>query len=99
GRSGYGVAEGDGEYRLRPPDEPLLRAVADATGGAWEPTADSIKRVTGAHQVSRHALWPWLVAAALLFWFLDVLLRRVRLFEGVTARPSGPAPSSRLQQA
>jgi uncharacterized protein YegL len=91
----YVVPDENSEYRLRPPDEALLRTLAGATGGAWEPTAETITRATGSHQVSRHAMWPWLVAAALLFWFLDVLLRRVRLFEGVSVPLSGAVPLAR----
>jgi hypothetical protein len=94
------VPDEDSEYRLRPPDEGMLRAVATATGGEWQPTAAAIKQIAGASQVSRHAMWPWLVLAALLFWFLDVLVRRIRLFEGAfTAPVSSPAPSSRPQRA
>jgi len=96
----YVVSDEAAEYRLRPPDEAQLRAIAEATGGAWQPAADVVRRIADTRQVSRHALWPWLVLVGLLSWLLDVLLRRVRLFEGgVTARVSGPVPSSRPQRA
>jgi uncharacterized membrane protein len=68
------------EYRWRPADEPGLKAIADATGGAWKPTPEALKN-TGAHQAARRALWPALVILALGLWLLDVWLRRVRLFE------------------
>jgi uncharacterized membrane protein len=77
----YVVPDAESEYRLRPPDEGLLRSLASATGGAWQPTKDALRQTAGAHQVSRHALWPWLVLMALLVWMADVLLRRVRVFE------------------
>src|SRR5262249_47264773 len=96
----YVVPDPAAEYRLRPPDDAALKAIAESTGGAWQPTATVLQQVGSAHQVSRHALWPWLLLVALVSWFVDVLLRRIRLFEGaVTARVSGPVPSSRPQRA
>ena len=71
----------DAEYRLRPPDEVLLGALAAATGGAVAPNVAAIEWPAAPARASRHALWPWLVAAALAFWMVDVLLRRIRLFE------------------
>ena len=32
-------------------------------------------------RTARRPLWPWLMALALLLWFVDLLLRRVRIFE------------------
>jgi uncharacterized membrane protein len=69
------------EYRFRPADEELLEALALTTGGAYGPAADAIERREGASRVARRALWPWLVALALVCWLGDVLLRRVRVFE------------------
>jgi hypothetical protein len=73
------------EYRFRPANEALLRGVAQATGGTWKPDAAALTNSSGAHRTARRALWPGLVVAALLLWMVDVLLRRVRLFEQVTA--------------
>ena len=50
-----------------------------------QPTAESLTRTSGAQQTARRALWPWLVVAGLLLWLADILLRRVRLFEGTGA--------------
>jgi hypothetical protein len=75
------VADPDAEYRLRPPDESRLRALADATAGTYQPSVDQVQRRVGRAQPERRALWPWLVLVAALLWPLDVLLRRVRLFE------------------
>ena len=68
---------------LRPADEAQLKSIADATGGAFRATPDALR----AHRNSptaRRALWPGLVVAALLLWMIDVLFRRVRVFERVS---------------
>ena len=77
----YVIPDLDAEYRLRPPDEPLLQAIASATGGFFKPRAQDLARQTGTQQTSRRALWPALVVLALALWMVDILLRRVRLFE------------------
>jgi uncharacterized membrane protein len=69
------------EYRLRPPNEVVLRAIAQGTGGTWHPDAAAISNRAGAQQTARRALWPWLVVLALALWMLDLVLRRVRIFE------------------
>jgi Ca-activated chloride channel homolog len=70
------------EYRLRPPDEALLRSIAQATGGSWNPAPADLAAVASGHRARRVALWPALVALALGLWLLDLLFRRVRLFDG-----------------
>ena len=40
-----------------------------------------VAHAKGLNQTVRRALWPWLVVFALVAWLVDVLLRRVRLFE------------------
>ena len=42
--------------------------------------ATAIRRATES-QAARRALWPMLVLAALGLWLVDVLFRRVRVFE------------------
>jgi Ca-activated chloride channel homolog len=69
------------EYRFRSPDETLLRSIATATGGAYHPTPASLANATGDSRTARHPLWPALVVLALVLWFVDLLLRRIRLFE------------------
>lgn len=71
----------DAEYRLRPTDGAALRAIASATGGAFEPSPAALMRQPSAQQTTRRAAWPALVALALLLWMADVALRRVRVFE------------------
>ena len=69
------------ELRFRKPDETRLRAIAEATGGAWMPSAAAIREMSGAGSTARRALWPWLVIAALALWLADILLRRIRILE------------------
>jgi Ca-activated chloride channel family protein len=68
------------EYRFRPADQELLASIAAATGGAPGATADAIRR-SSESQAARRALWPTLVFVALGLWFVDILLRRVRILE------------------
>ena len=69
------------EYRFRPPDETLLKSIASATGGAWLPTPSTLANTAGDHRTERRPLWPALIIFALCLWFVDLLLRRVRVFE------------------
>jgi Ca-activated chloride channel homolog len=69
------------EYRLGPPDEALLRSIAGATGGRWNPAPADLGALARGHRASRRALWPALVGLSLVLWLADVLVRRVRLFE------------------
>jgi Ca-activated chloride channel family protein len=69
------------EYRFRPPDEVLLKSMASATGGAWRPDAAALANAAGDTRTDRRPVWPALVTIALGLWFVDLLLRRVRVFE------------------
>ncbi len=77
------------EYRFRLPNEARLEAIAQATGGTFKPTADALRKASQSSRAARRALWPGLVIAALALWMVDVLLRRVRIFESpeVPTRP------------
>jgi uncharacterized membrane protein len=75
------VPDAQAEYRFRAADLDLLRSVARLTGGGESATADALRKVASSHPAVRRALWPVLVALALVLWLADVLLRRVRLFE------------------
>jgi uncharacterized membrane protein len=70
------------EYRFRAPDEALLRRIAAGTGGAWQPTAESLRASARDARSIRRALWPGLVLLGLGLWMVDILLRRVRVFDG-----------------
>jgi Ca-activated chloride channel homolog len=69
------------EYRFRPPDEAGLRAMASATGGAWRPGPEALASGSGDRRTERRPAWHMLIALALGLWFVDLVLRRVRLFE------------------
>ncbi|MAG70403.1 MAG: VWA domain-containing protein [Vicinamibacterales bacterium] len=69
------------EYRFRPADIELLQAVAADTGGVFAPSTETIAAVDGARTVRPVALWPYLAVAALALYLLDLLLRRIRLFD------------------
>ena len=71
------VAGYPAEFRLRPVNEPLLKAVAAAAGGAYDPAPASIFAPDDAVAPDPLPLWPYLIAAALCLWLLDVALRRV----------------------
>lgn len=64
------------EYRVLPPDTRLLQALSARTGGSFEPKAEDIFADRGDGGRVATPLWPWLVAAALLLFMLDVLVRR-----------------------
>jgi Ca-activated chloride channel family protein len=69
------------EYRFRAPDEQRLRSIAMATGGAWRPGPEALTSAAGDRRIERRPAWPALIAMALALWFVDIGLRRVRIFE------------------
>jgi Ca-activated chloride channel family protein len=79
------VPDSAAEYRFRPADEALLKSIASATGGAWRPDARALAAAAGDSRTERRPIWPTLVTIALGLWFVDLLLRRVRVFEPRTS--------------
>jgi uncharacterized membrane protein len=73
------------EYRSYPPNLELLEAIAQQTGGKVGASVAEIFDPQGDRGISRKPLWPWLAAAALVLYLLDILVRRAafvrRLFE------------------
>ena len=69
------------EYRFRPTDEALLKSIAAATSASWKPDPASLAAAPTDRHSERRPLWPALTIAALILWFIDILLRRVRVFE------------------
>jgi hypothetical protein len=65
------------EYRLLPPNLPLLRALTAQTGGALAPDAHEIFRPRDDGGTRVNALWPLCVALALALFLLDVAVRRM----------------------
>ena len=64
------------EYRVLPPNTRLLQALSERTGGGFAPKAEDIFADRGDGGLVAKPLWPWLAAAALLLFLLDVLVRR-----------------------
>jgi uncharacterized membrane protein len=69
------------EYHFYPPDTEKLRGISKATGGMSEPEAREIFDPQGESTEYPLSLWPWLCAAVLVLHLMDILLRRIRLFE------------------
>jgi Ca-activated chloride channel homolog len=66
------------EYKLAPPDLDLLKRLATSTGGQFNPA--NLTALLAADPRSarhEHPLWPWLTAAALLIFLIDVALKRL----------------------
>jgi hypothetical protein len=70
------------EYRFAPADEGLLKSLAQATRGGWMPTAESLANAPRDRRTARRPIAPALIVFALALWFSDILLRRMRVFEG-----------------
>jgi Ca-activated chloride channel homolog len=64
-----------------PPDTALLKAISNETKGQFQPDPDDIFNSDGETTSLPVPLWPYLVGMALVLYEIDVLLRRVRLFE------------------
>ena len=69
------------EYATLEPDVALLERAAEATGGSTDPEPSALFD-PGDETIRAHEdLWPWLIYLALGLFLLDLLLRRVRLFD------------------
>jgi hypothetical protein len=68
------------EYKMLPPNNALLRALSEQTGGVFAPKADAIFAAHADSGLTAHALWPWFAAAGLILFVLDILVRRVPRF-------------------
>jgi Ca-activated chloride channel homolog len=83
------------EYRLQGVNTGLLSAVAAATGGrvvAGPDDAEGIRSVLhreSSASAAGETPWRWLLLAALLFFVLDILVRRLVLPEGLRGRLAG----------
>ena len=69
------------EYRFAPADDALLKGIAAATGGAWRPAPGALVNAAGDRTTDRRPMWPPLLGLALTLWFVDLLFRRIRVFE------------------
>jgi hypothetical protein len=71
------------ELHFYPADFAKLRTISMETGGVFRPKGAEIFDSAGETTLVAIVLWPWFAAFGLGLYFLDVLLRRVRLFEGL----------------
>ncbi|MBK8169382.1 MAG: VWA domain-containing protein [Sandaracinaceae bacterium] len=79
------------EYGTLEPDETLMRRAASVTGGFGNPTPQQVFDPNG-EKIRRHEdLWSKFLYAALVAFLIDLLLRRIRLFD----RKFKAAPSRR----
>jgi len=70
------------EYHFYPPNTELLRSISNETKGRFQPHTEDIFAPNGETTALPTPLWPYLGALALMLYLTDVLLRRLRLFEG-----------------
>jgi Mg-chelatase subunit ChlD len=68
------------EYLALPPDEALLKRVAETTGGKSQPRGAALFDAAGERVPFHRELWPWLLWAVAGLLLLDIAARRVRLF-------------------
>ena len=66
------------EYHLHEPNVDLLRAISDETKGKFQPAALDIFATNGETTILAMPLWPYLAMIALVLYFADIFLRRVR---------------------
>jgi hypothetical protein len=66
------------ELSLKSTDEPLLKSVAAATGGAYNPKPADVFTPDGRTVDRRTSPWFWFVLTATLLQVVDVGLRRLR---------------------
>lgn len=69
------------EYLALAPDFAMLSQVAASTGGVVDPQPAAVFDPKGEVVRYHEDLWPRLVGAAIAIFMLDLLVRRVRLFE------------------
>ena len=82
------------EYATIEPDETLLRRTAELTGGDREPTPARLFDARGEKVRHHEPMWPPLMYVALGLFVLDLLLRRVRLFDRGFRRPVRRTPKT-----
>jgi hypothetical protein len=64
------------EYRLLPPNNRLLHEISDSTGGVFAARAKDVFADYDDTQLVARSIWYWFVAAALLLFLFDILVRR-----------------------
>ncbi len=71
------AADDAAEYRFGAPDDRRLAEIASATRGTADASAEDLDRVMRTSAAARHPLAPWLLAAALAGWLVDIGVRRL----------------------
>jgi secreted protein with Ig-like and vWFA domain len=79
------------EYASFEPNLELLAQAAETTGGASDPKPELAFDPAGDSVVSYQDLWPRFVGAAIVLLVLDLLVRRVRLFDRKFSPKASPA--------
>jgi len=69
------------EYKTLEPDVELLQRAAETTGGGEDPEPAELFDPQGETIRAHEDLWSWLLYLALGLFLIDLLLRRVRLFD------------------
>ncbi len=70
-----------GEYQTLAPDRALLERAAQASGGQFQPSIASLFDPAGEVVTYEQPLWQRFILIAIVFFLLDLLMRRVRLFD------------------
>ncbi len=78
------------EYARFEPDLDLLKQIAATTHGKVDPTAPEVFDALGESISFHEDLWPRALLAAFPFFLLDLLMRRVRLFDRKSIATAGP---------
>ena len=65
------------EFRVRPVNTALLRAIADASGGQFDPKPADLTAPSDRTVSSIVWIWPYLLVAAMVLFLLDIYWKRV----------------------
>lgn len=71
------------EYRVMPPNLSLLKALSESTGGKLAPEPSEIFATRGDNENVSKALWHYFAATALIFFLLELFVRRAPWSLGV----------------
>ena len=83
------------EYASFEPDVPTMEKAAAATGGALDPPSVAAVFDAAGEKVTYHEeLWPRFIYAAIAVFLLDLLVRRVRIFDRKFVPRGGPRSRS-----
>jgi Ca-activated chloride channel homolog len=77
------------ELRTKPTNTTLLREIAKLSGGSYDPQPADVFATSDRIAWRALPLWPWLLAAALAIFLLDLSLRRIAV---TVSSPAGRGP-------